>query len=152
MVGMFMIPSCEDNTVEEVSLEPMMQLWVNGDYINPYTYYAQINTYGEKVLGEDGKIKKLFVLHLQREVSSLLVKVGLGMMVMKKIANESATFGPVKGWEYLIKWSEGRQWGDEYLNQEYWLRYIGDWMMVKVGMTELGLEDINYVQGDLRVH
>ena len=34
MVGMFMIPSCEDNRVEEeVSLEPMMQLWVNGDYI-----------------------------------------------------------------------------------------------------------------------
>ena len=59
MVGMFMIPSCEDNRVEEeVSLEPMMQLWVNGDYIDPYTYYAQINTYGKKTLGEDGKIKK----------------------------------------------------------------------------------------------
>ena len=27
--------------------------------------------------------------------------------------NESATFGPVKGWEYLIKWTEGRIWGDE---------------------------------------
>ena len=27
-------------------------------------------------------------------------------------ANESATFGPVKGWEYLIKFSEGRQWGN----------------------------------------
>ena len=76
MVGMFMIPSCEDNRVEEeVSLEPMMQLWVNGDYINPYTYYAQINTYGEKVLGDDGKIKKLFVLHLQREVGRVLPTV-----------------------------------------------------------------------------
>tara|TARA_R110001592_G_scaffold121156_1_gene326412 strand:+ start:37 stop:1329 length:1293 start_codon:yes stop_codon:yes gene_type:complete len=67
-------------------------------------------------------------------------------------ANESATFGPVKGWEYLIKWSEGRQWGNEYVNQEYWLRYIGDWLMIKAGLTELGLEDINYVQGDIRVH
>ena len=67
-------------------------------------------------------------------------------------ANESATFGPVKGWEYLIKFSEGRQWGNEYINQEYWVRYIGDWAMVKVGMTELGLEDISYVHGDLRVH
>ena len=67
-------------------------------------------------------------------------------------ANESATFGPVKGWEYLVKYSEGRQWGDDYVNQEYWLRYIGDWIMVKVGWTELGLEDINYGQGDLRVH
>ena len=67
-------------------------------------------------------------------------------------ANESATFGSVKGWEYLIKWTEGRQWGNEYVNQEYWFRYIGDWAMVKVGMTELGLEDISYVHGDLRVH
>jgi len=67
-------------------------------------------------------------------------------------ANESATFGPVKGWEYLIKWSEGRQWGNEYVNQEYWLRYIGNWVMLKVGMTELGLEDIAYGQADLRVH
>ncbi len=67
-------------------------------------------------------------------------------------ANESATFGPVKGWEYLVKWSEGRQWGNEYVNQEYWLRYIGDYMMAKVGLTELGLEDINYVHGDIRVH
>ena len=32
--------------------------------------------------------------------------------------NESATFGPVKGWEYLLKFSEGRQWGNEYINQE----------------------------------
>ena len=67
-------------------------------------------------------------------------------------ANESATFGPVKGWEYLVKYSEGRQWGDDYVNQEYWLRYIGDYLMAKVGVTELGLEDINYIQGDLRVH
>ena len=66
--------------------------------------------------------------------------------------NESATFGPVKGWEYLLKWSEGRQWGNDYVNQEYWLRYIGDWFMIKVGMTELGLEDIAYGQADLRVH
>ena len=67
-------------------------------------------------------------------------------------ANESSTFGPVKGWEYLIKYSEGRQWGNDYVNQEYWLRYIGDWFIAKVGLTELGLEDIAYGQGDIRVH
>jgi len=65
-------------------------------------------------------------------------------------ANENATLGPVKGWEYLIKFSEGRQWGNEYINQEYWLRYVGDWFVAKVGWTELGLEDIAYGQGDLR--
>tara|TARA_B100001996_G_scaffold376807_1_gene358528 strand:+ start:443 stop:1045 length:603 start_codon:yes stop_codon:yes gene_type:complete len=72
MVGMFMIPSCEDNKAVEEVLEPSMQMWVNGDPISPYTYYAQVNTYGEKTLGEDGKIKKLFVLHLQREVGRVL--------------------------------------------------------------------------------
>jgi hypothetical protein len=66
-------------------------------------------------------------------------------------ANENATIGPVKGWEYLIKFSQGRQWGDDYLNQEYWLRYIGDWAMVKIGWTDLGLEEITYGQGDLRL-
>ena len=76
MVGMFMIPSCEDNEVEEqVSLEPSMKMWVNGDEIRPYEYYEQITTYGEKKLGEDGKIKKLFVLHLQREVGRVLPTV-----------------------------------------------------------------------------
>ena len=65
-------------------------------------------------------------------------------------ANESATFGPVKGWEYLLKWTEGRQWGNEYLNQEYWVRYTSDWWMAKIGWTELGLEELEYGQGDLR--
>ena len=71
MVGMFMIPSCEDNRVEETS-EPMMQLWVNGDQIDPFTYYGQINIYGEISVGEDGKIKKLLVMHFQREVGRVL--------------------------------------------------------------------------------
>ena len=47
MVGIFMIPSCEDNEVEEqVSLEPSMKMWVNGDEIRPYEYYEHITTYG----------------------------------------------------------------------------------------------------------
>lgn len=69
----------------------------------------------------------------------------------EKSANENATFGPVKGWEYLIKFTEGRRWGNEYLNQEYWLRYTGKWFMSKIGWTELGLEEITYGQGDLRL-
>ena len=37
MIGMLIIPSCEDEVVEEeIVLEPSMQLWVNGDYIDPY--------------------------------------------------------------------------------------------------------------------
>jgi len=72
MVGMFMMPSCDDNRVEEESSEPMMQMWVNGDPIDPFSYYGQINTYGEKTIGEDGKVNKLFVLHFQREIGRVL--------------------------------------------------------------------------------
>ena len=73
MVTMFMFPSCEDNRVEEeVVLEPSMQMWVNGDPINPFTYYGSITTFGQKKLGEDGKIKKLLVFHFQREVGRVL--------------------------------------------------------------------------------
>ena len=73
MVGMFMIPSCEDDRVEEeVVLEPNMQMWVNGDPIDPFTYYGSITTFGKKELGEDGKIKKLLVFHFQREVGRVL--------------------------------------------------------------------------------
>ena len=71
MTTMFTLPSCEDDRVEETK-EPMMQLWVNGDPIDPFTYYGQINTYGEKSIGEDGKIKKLLVMHFQREVGRVL--------------------------------------------------------------------------------
>jgi len=32
--------SCENNEVEETVLEPNMEMWVNGDPIDPYTYYG----------------------------------------------------------------------------------------------------------------
>jgi len=65
--------SCEDKAVEEeVVLEPSMEMWVNGDPIDPYTYYGSITTFGSKSLGEDGKIKKLLVFHFQREVGRVL--------------------------------------------------------------------------------
>ena len=65
--------SCEDNRIaDEVVLEPSMKMWVNGDPIDPYTYYGSITTFGSKSLGEDGKIKKLLVFHFQREVGRVL--------------------------------------------------------------------------------
>ena len=45
---------------------------MNGDPINPFTYYGSITTFGQKKLGEDGKIKKLLVFHFQREVGRVL--------------------------------------------------------------------------------
>tara|TARA_S200000501_G_C20734394_1_gene704333 strand:+ start:416 stop:973 length:558 start_codon:yes stop_codon:yes gene_type:complete len=64
--------SCEDNRVEEVVLEPSMEMWVNGDPIDPFSYYGSITTFGKKQVGEDGKIKKLLVFHFQREVGRVL--------------------------------------------------------------------------------
>ena len=64
--------SCEDKVVEEEVLEPNMEMWVNGDPIDPFTYYGSITTFGQKTLGEDGKIKKLLVFHFQREVGRVL--------------------------------------------------------------------------------
>ena len=64
--------SCEDKVVEEVVLEPSMEMWVNGDPIDPFTYYGSITTFGTKKIGEDGKIKKLLVFHFQREVGRVL--------------------------------------------------------------------------------
>ena len=63
--------SCEDDRVEETK-EPMMQLWVNGAPIAPFTYYGQITTYGEISVAEEGKIKTLLVMHFQREVGRVL--------------------------------------------------------------------------------
>ena len=73
MTAMFIIPACEDDRVEEeIVLEPSIQMWVNGAPINAYEYYAQITTYGEKSIDENGNVRKLFVLHMQREVGRVL--------------------------------------------------------------------------------
>ena len=58
-----------------------------------------------------------------------MVKGGTWYDGSEQNVNESVHSDSVKGWEYLIKWSEGRQWGNEYVNQEYWVRYMnGRWL------------------------
>jgi len=65
--------------------------------------------------------------------------------------NEAATIGNVKGFEYLIKYSEARRWDEQFKSQEYFLRYLGDWLIFKVKYQDLELESIQYAQGDLRL-
>ena len=73
MTLMFTFPACEDDRVaEEIELEPSMKMWVNGDPIDPFTYYGSITTFGQASIGEDGKVKKLLVFHFQREVGRVL--------------------------------------------------------------------------------
>ena len=66
LFAMFMVPSCEDDKVEEPLVESI-EMWVNGAEIVAREYYESITTYGASEVQEDGSIKKLFVLHFQRE-------------------------------------------------------------------------------------
>ena len=57
--------SCEDDRVED--LKENIQMIVNGAEIIAREYYESITTYGASEVQEDGSIKKIFVLHFQRE-------------------------------------------------------------------------------------
>ena len=58
--------SCEDNRTEEPLVENI-QMFVNGTEIIAREYYESITTYGASEVQEDGSVKKIFVLHFQRE-------------------------------------------------------------------------------------
>ena len=64
--------------------------------------------------------------------------------------NEAATIGRVNGFEYLVKYSETRRRNEQFKSQEYFLRYLGDWFLVKLKYQDQELEDLRYGQGDLR--
>ena len=64
--------------------------------------------------------------------------------------NEEATIGRVKGWEYLVKYMEHRRWDMEHKSSEFEVRYLGDWFVFKLKYMDLGMEEIEYGQGDLR--
>ena len=57
---------CEDDRAEEPLVESI-QMWVNGTEIIAREYYESITTYGAATIQEDGSVKKIFVLHFQRE-------------------------------------------------------------------------------------
>ena len=64
--------------------------------------------------------------------------------------SEVATLGAVSGWEYLLKWSSIREFGEEFVDSESWIRYIGDWFVVKGTYANFGREDLEFGQLDLR--
>ena len=66
LLSLLFLFSCGDDRVEE-PLEENIQMWVNGTEIIAREYYESITTYGAAVPQEDGSIKKIFVLHFQRE-------------------------------------------------------------------------------------
>ena len=41
----------------------------------------------------------------------------------EKQLSDVATLGAVSGWEYLVKWSAIRSFGEEFIDSESWVRY-----------------------------
>ena len=65
--------------------------------------------------------------------------------------NESVTIGAVSGWEYLYKYSEVREFGEEYKDSEAFLRYLGNWFVLKGDYRNNGLIDLEYTQLSARL-
>ena len=68
----------------------------------------------------------------------------------EKAGNESVILGAVPGWEYLFKYSKLRQFGNEFDEKEYWLRYVGSWFALKGQYSEFGEEGLTFAQFDFR--
>ena len=64
--------------------------------------------------------------------------------------SDVATLGAVSGWEYLLKWSKVRSFGEEFVDSESWVRYLGDWFVVKGSYANFGREDLEFAQVDAR--
>ena len=64
--------------------------------------------------------------------------------------SDVAPIGAVSGWEYLVKWSQIRNFGEEFVDSESWIRYIGDWFVVKGAYANFGRQDLEFGQLDVR--
>ena len=67
MVTMFMMPSCDDRKVEEEVPQELIRMWLDGNEIPVYDYYESVTTYGVKTLTDSGDVKKVFVIHFQKD-------------------------------------------------------------------------------------
>jgi hypothetical protein len=68
----------------------------------------------------------------------------------EKELSDVATIGAVSGWEYLVKWSQIRSFGEEFVDSESWIRYLGDWFVIKGSYANFGREDLEFGQLDVR--
>ena len=68
----------------------------------------------------------------------------------EKNLSDVATIGNVSGWEYLVKYSAIRSFGEEFVDSESWVRYLGDNFVVKGSYANFGLRDLEFGQLDVR--
>jgi len=64
--------------------------------------------------------------------------------------SEKALLGAVSGWEYQAKYSAIRAFGEEFIDSESWIRYLGDNFVVKGAYLNYGREDLEFGQIDVR--
>ena len=68
----------------------------------------------------------------------------------EKNLSDVATIGNVDGWEYLIKYSTIRSFGEEFVDTESWVRYLGDKFVVKGSYANFGRQGLEFGQLDAR--
>ena len=68
----------------------------------------------------------------------------------EKNLSDVATIGAVSGWEYLVKYSTIRNFGEEFVDTESWVRYLGDKFVVKGSYANFGRQGLEFGQVDAR--
>ncbi len=64
--------------------------------------------------------------------------------------NESVAIGNITGWEYVIEYSDHKEFEEEFIDQEYMLRYLGNNFLIKANYDYRGLEDLEFAGLDMR--
>ena len=63
---------------------------------------------------------------------------------METSFSDASTIGKVKGFEFLFEFDYKRQQGENYIDQNHFLRYVGDKYILKGEYLEDGFADIKY--------
>ena len=67
----------------------------------------------------------------------------------EKSYGDAATIGKVSGFEFLFEGDYRRQQGVNYLDQDYFLRYVADKWIAKVEFLQDGFADVRYFEASL---
>jgi hypothetical protein len=69
----------------------------------------------------------------------------------EKSVSDNVTIGNSVGFEYLFNYSFIRNRGDSFVEQNYWLRYLGKRFVVKAQYTDMQRVDLRYNSADARL-
>ena len=66
-------------------------------------------------------------------------------------ASLQSNFGNVKGLEYLLQYTRGKQRGRDFKSERYFVRYSKKWWSAKIEIQNNGIIDLNYKSADIRL-